>query len=218
MIRKCKPSCFCSDLKCFNKASKRELVAITIEISGKMVAAQSYLRKLCRGSVTSKNKSLQYLKGLCTKCHKPGGNEELHYPRDDDAYDEEGDEEQELYAAEEDNNAAPSPYDTLAARMPEWLKDVCKERRDMLLTRFIDCMALPEWQDITSRVQTEVQLQRSLHISPGQVYGIVTFLEQAQKFAEDEPKEVIDVADSDDEQETGGWGPKSLLHPTGRTF
>jgi len=191
-------------LRLYPATNQRELTSITIDQAAKVTASQTYLRKLCRGSVNSRNPILSTLKLKCTNVTKARPDDELHYPREDDAAD--GDDD--LCLEDEDglNEETMTPYDKLYIAMPEFMKDMPQSRRDELLGDFCKRLEGADIQtNLALRVKTLIELQEAWQITCMQAQSVYDWMSEAAKVSLAE-KQIL-VIESDDDEPGGRGGP-----------
>ena len=192
-----------ADLKfrLYPATSKRQLTMITIDQAAKIAGGQSYLRKLCRGSMVSRHDGLQLLKRKCTNVQKARPTDELHYPHDSD------DEAPAAICDAEDTSLGvpvqASSYDRLIATMPSVLTDLDQSKRNEVLNDFCEKLSGPDIQNnLVMRAKTLLSLQQSHAMSCMEAQAIYEWISDAAKVTMEE--KVIVLEDSGDEKPPGG--------------
>ena len=136
----------------FPTFSERTLTAVTINEAAKISASQGYLRKLCRGRTTSKNKPLKILKGMCTNINRTATKEIPQYPRDDEVGDGDDDGDEDPNDPDANPDAyEPLIYDVLLNKMPQFMKNWQQGHRDAVVSSFCDRLAADQSKGLAAR-------------------------------------------------------------------
>lgn len=195
--------CLNADLsqRLFPAKCQRELTAITIDQAAKISAAQSYLRKLARNSTNARNERLQNLKMKCQSIRIIPSCD-IQYPRDMDADSEPDDQKSDLGEKDDglaaEDNVVHTVYDGLVDKMPDVLKDMAQDERDIVLNEFCEALANEDVRTkLSEHARAMLALQEKFKLKSIQAQAIYEFIDGAAAVAAMEA--VIPIDDTDDE-------------------
>jgi len=180
--------------------SLKEVVNITMEIAARIAASQSYLRKLCRTTYASRNKTLAWLKSKCTKCGsgtgKASGLQVPQYPMDGEVEDDEDLEDDGGPNAEDAVDGGGSKCDALMAKFPECLSAMQQGESEAVLNSFIEVLSSPGVQDdLSSKTKALLHLQGKHGLTSLQGQAVFDFLQSTARVALGSA--VISISDSE---------------------